>query len=134
MSSSIQPLSSSKPAAAAPPAPAGPIDTLDTDAAKVYTHVHPVLLLSLYAYRFKAIVADPVPALASTLPWLLVLQVAYAIICLPPAGGGTAGTAAKEKEKRRPGEKKKKVEKSRMESVWPKILVRPRSFSRPTGV
>jgi phosphatidylinositol glycan class F len=99
----------------------GPISILDTDAAKLYTHIHPILLLSVYAYKFKAIVADPVPALTNTLIWLLALQVAYAAMCLPPMGGGTA-TAPTEKKK--PGEKKKRTGTVKFESVWPKVLVR----------
>ncbi|KAF2835356.1 GPI-anchor biosynthesis protein-like protein [Patellaria atrata CBS 101060] len=66
-----------------------PIEPLATDFAKIYIHIHPFLLLSLYIYRFDAIVGDPV----STLPTLLVgsvgLQLVYILTCLPPTTAGT---------------------------------------------
>jgi hypothetical protein len=93
-------------------APAVPIETLHTDAAKFYTHIHPVLVLSLYALRFNAIVADPVPALLRTLVPLAALQIAYVAICLPPTGGSTAIV-----EKKKPGEKKKVAERGLSRSI-----------------
>jgi phosphatidylinositol glycan class F len=93
-------------------APAVPIETLHTDAAKLYTHIHPVLVLSLYALRFNAIVADPVPALLRTLVPLAALQIAYVAICLPPTGSGTVMV-----EKKKPGEKKKVAERGLSRSI-----------------
>ncbi|KAF1958021.1 hypothetical protein CC80DRAFT_491329 [Byssothecium circinans] len=92
-------------APAAPRAPATPITILNNDTAKLYTHLHPILLLSLYAFQFPSIVTDPVPALTSTLIPLSILQIAYVAICLPPTGG--SGSANMQAEKRKPGEKKK---------------------------
>lgn len=92
------------PSATAPPkAPAAPIEPLNTDAARIYTHIHPILVLSLYAYKFRDLVADPVPALLVTLVPLAVLQIAYVAICLPPTGG------TPQIRKQKPGEKKKGV-------------------------
>ncbi|KAF2806285.1 glycosylphosphatidylinositol anchor biosynthesis protein 11 [Mytilinidion resinicola] len=77
------------------PRPAAtPIDILPTDAARLYTHIHPALLLSLYALRFNAIVADPVPALLQTLIPLSALQIAYVTVCLPPTAGSGSSTPA----------------------------------------
>lgn len=59
---------------------------LDNDVARYYTHLHPVLVLSLYYLRFSHIVADPVGALGTLLIPLSVLQVSYAVLCLPPTG------------------------------------------------
>lgn len=70
-----------------PPTRTGPITILDSDTAKLYTHIHPVLILALYTYKFRSIVADPVPALSQTLVGLSVLQIAFAAICLPPTSG-----------------------------------------------
>jgi hypothetical protein len=95
MSTIIQEPQKPKPAAL-------PFDILNNDTAKIYTHLHPVLVLSLYAYKFQSIVADPVPALSETLLWLGILQVAYAAICLPPTGSNAAPV-----EKKKPGEKKR---------------------------
>jgi phosphatidylinositol glycan class F len=85
------------------PSTAPPIEPLHNDTARIYTHVHPVIVLSLYAYKFPAIVADPVPALLSILAPLAVLQVAYVALCLPPTGG--TPTIRKQK----PGEKKSRL-------------------------
>lgn len=91
------------PAAPAPKAPATPIEPLNTDAARIYTHIHPILVLSLYAYKFNDLVADPVPALLSTLLPLAVLQIAFVAVCLPP----TSGTSTAQVKKQKLGDKKK---------------------------
>ncbi|RYP90709.1 hypothetical protein DL770_003174 [Monosporascus sp. CRB-9-2] len=80
-----------------------PIRVLGTPQAQALRHTHPVLLLSLFALRFKALVADPVPTMYNSLPVLVAIQTAYAIICLPAAGS----QGAKPARKPRPGEKKK---------------------------
>ncbi|KAJ4295032.1 Glycosylphosphatidylinositol (GPI) anchor assembly protein [Kalmusia sp. IMI 367209] len=90
-----------------PRPPASPIDTLNNDAAHLYTHLHPILVLSLYAYQFRSIVADPIPGLTTTLIPLSILQIAYVAICLPPTGG--SGSPAAQADRRKPGEKKKAV-------------------------
>jgi hypothetical protein len=83
------------------PSAAAPIEPLKNDVARIYTHLHPVVVLSLYAYKFNAIVADPVPALLSILAPLAVLQIAYVAVCLPPTG------ETPKVKKTKPGEKKK---------------------------
>lgn len=85
------------------PSTAAPIEPLGNDAARLYTHVHPILILSIFALKFGHLVADPVPALLQTLAPLAVLQIAYVAVCLPPTGG--TPTIRKSK----PGEKKTKV-------------------------
>lgn len=85
-----------------PKTPATPIETLHNDTAKTFTHIHPILVLSLYAYKFPSIVADPVNALTESLVWLGVLQIAYVAVCLPPTGSTNVVA-----EKRKPGERKR---------------------------
>jgi hypothetical protein len=63
--------------------------------------MHPFAILSMYAYRFNAIVADPVPALVGILGPLAVLQIAYVAVCLPPTG------ETPKVKKSKPGEKKR---------------------------
>jgi phosphatidylinositol glycan class F len=63
-----------------------PVNILSTPAAQTYSHVHPAVLLALYAVRFPALVADPISTLLSDLPIFTVLQVAYVVTCLPQAG------------------------------------------------
>lgn len=108
---------------AKPRPPATPIDLLNNDTARLYTHIHPMLVLSLYAYKFRSIVEDPVPALTSTLIPLSILQIVYVAICLPPTGG--SGSAAAQLEKRKPGEKKKPAPGKLESGVNGKIIVRP---------
>lgn len=106
-----------------PRAPALPVDILKNDTARLYTHVHPALVLSLYALRFNAIVADPVPALTTTLIPLSLLQIAYVAICLPPTGG--TASAPLTNDKRKVGDKKK-AEKGRLErAIGSKVIVSP---------
>jgi len=99
---------------ASPPAP---IQPLRNETARLYTHLHPALILSLYALKFPALVADPVPALLSTLLPLAVLQIAYVAVCLPPTGG----TPTLRKQK--PGEKKGKVPGPLEQGLNSKIVV-----------
>ena len=57
-----------------------PIELLPTDIARIFTHVHPAILLSAYYLRFPALVTEPVPTLlASVLP-LAIIQIAYATL------------------------------------------------------
>ena len=99
-----------------------PIDILNNDTAKLYTHIHPILVLSFYVFRFSAIVADPVSALTSSLIPLSFLQIAYVAICLPPTGGSNA------QEKKKPGEKKKPTPGKLESGVNSKVIV---SYSLP---
>ncbi|KKK20132.1 hypothetical protein ARAM_004369 [Aspergillus rambellii] len=69
----------SKPAAA-------PVSILPGQFAQIYSFIHPALLLSLLVLRFGSVIDDPVTELLHDLPILVVLQVAFAMICLPPAG------------------------------------------------
>ncbi|KAB8237475.1 PIG-F family protein [Aspergillus alliaceus] len=68
------------------PKSAPPINILPTTSSKVYALVHPILLLSLLATRFNALVADPITELLNDLPFLALLQVTFVMTCLPPAG------------------------------------------------
>lgn len=79
-------MSTSSSAAKATKPEYAPISLLNTDTARLYTHIHPVIVLSIYFLSFKRIVADPVSALAALLLPLAVSQVAYVILCLPPTG------------------------------------------------
>lgn len=98
---------------------AAPIQPLRNETARLYTHLHPVLVLSIYALKFPALVADPVPTLLSTLLPLAVLQIAYVAVCLPPTGG----TPMLRKQK--PGEKKGRVAGQLEQGLNSKIVVSP---------
>lgn len=79
-----------------------PITLNDTDLAKLYTHLHPIIVLSIYLVSFKLVVADPVSALASLLVPLAALQAVYVVVCLPPTGshdipGGKLGSSGSKK-------------------------------------
>jgi hypothetical protein len=64
-----------------------PIEILNNDAARLYTHLHPVLLLAVFLVRFNALVADPVATLFTSLIPLSILQLCYVVTCLPTASG-----------------------------------------------
>jgi phosphatidylinositol glycan class F len=80
--------------------------------------MHPILVLSLYAFKFPALVADPVSTLLSTLAPLAVLQIAFVAVCLPPTGG----TPTMRKQK--PGEKKGRAPGKLEQGLNSKIVVR----------
>ena len=86
-----------------------PVQTKQTPISQTARHALPALLAALFALRFRALVADPVPAMAATLPLAASLQVAYAVLCLPVAGAGAQNgnhtkAARKPKAGPRPGE------------------------------
>ena len=74
---------------------ASPIEIRSTDAAFLYAHVHPALLLAGYLVQFPFIVANPVTGLARGLIPLSALQITYVITCLPVAGTGSSTTPPK---------------------------------------
>ena len=78
-----------------------PIELLPTGLAPIFTHIHPVLLLSAYYLRFPALVADPTSTLLNSLAPLAVVQMSYAVICLP-----ATGTSPRPPKKAKPGSKK----------------------------
>ncbi|KAJ5807923.1 hypothetical protein N7474_009192 [Penicillium riverlandense] len=87
--SSLSPAASSsstpgQPVVEKPPTP--PVNVLPSPTAQIYSFVHPALLLTLCAFRFDALTANPARELLNTLPWLLLLQLSYVVICLPPVG------------------------------------------------
>ena len=100
------------------PSTAPPIEPLKNETARLYTHIHPILVLSVYAFKFPALVADPVPTLLTTLAPLAVLQIAFVAVCLPPTGG----TPTMRKQK--PGEKKGKAPNKLEQGLNSKIVVR----------
>jgi GPI ethanolamine phosphate transferase 2/3 subunit F len=104
---SVTMASTSPTKATLPAKPSIPVELLPTDLARIVSQAHPVLLLSAYYLRFPALVADPVSSLLNSLLPLAVIQIAYAVICLP-----AVGTASKPLKKPKLGEKKKTPEAS----------------------
>jgi hypothetical protein len=89
-----------------------PVDLLPTDLARIISKAHPALLLSAYYLRFPALVADPVPTLLKSLFPLALIQIAWAVICLP-----AVGTSSKPVKKAKPGASKKTMEVSSSKSL-----------------
>jgi phosphatidylinositol glycan class F len=81
--------------------PAVPL--ISNSAAGPVAVAHPLLLAGLFAWRFNALVTEPVETLQTALPVVAVIQAVYAVLCLPVAGS----QGAKALKKPRPGEKKK---------------------------
>lgn len=86
-----------------------PISLLPTSAAQTYTHIHPVVLLTVYYIRFPALVADPISTLTTSVIPLCILQLSYVIACLPPAAGSTGSrpTTPTKTAKSKPGPRRK---------------------------
>merc|ERR1712000_163096 len=81
-----------------------PVAIADTPAAQAVSIGRPALLLGSLFVRLPALINDPVATLNSALPFVVLVQIAYAAICLPIAG---APTVAKSTKKPRAGEKKR---------------------------
>lgn len=76
----------------APPKTAPPTSIQPTPFARVYASAHPLLLLGLLAWRFPALVADPVAEMTSVVPFLAALQTFFVMTVLPPAGSAPAAS------------------------------------------
>src|ERR1700759_2049041 len=61
-----------------------PITILDTDTAWLFSHIHPLFVLSSFILSFKSVVEDPVSSLTSLLLPLAAVQMFYVINCLSP--------------------------------------------------
>ncbi|CAF9912713.1 Glycosylphosphatidylinositol (GPI) anchor assembly protein [Imshaugia aleurites] len=64
-----------------------PISVLPTDIARLYTHIHPILILTVYFFCFPYLVADPVSVLSKAIAPLAHLQITYCVVCLPQSSG-----------------------------------------------
>jgi phosphatidylinositol glycan class F len=95
-----------------------PVHLLDTDISRLYTHIHPIIVLSIYFLSFKLIVADPISALSSLLLPLAALQVAYVVICLPPTGSHNVPGHSKS------GAEKKSVKAKAKVTLGMRVIVR----------
>jgi phosphatidylinositol glycan class F len=103
-------------------APTQAVRTILSPAAQALRHAHPVILIAFFVLRFRALVADPVPTMRTSLPVVAAIQAAYTIVCLPAVGS----QGGKTYKKLRPGEKKK----AGSEGTGPNIAVVrfPRAF------
>lgn len=55
------------------------------DGSVMASHIHSGVILGVSRFFFNKVVADPPSALLSTLPWLALTQLAYAVLCLDPS-------------------------------------------------
>ncbi|KAL8883187.1 MAG: hypothetical protein Q9192_007376 [Flavoplaca navasiana] len=93
-----------------------PITLLPTSTARLYHHIHPILLLSLFYLSFPLLVANPISTLSKLVFPVAGLQILYCVLCLPIAKNGVLPVKAKPKAK--PGVKKGKE----MGVVWEKVV------------
>lgn len=80
-----------------------PVPIFSDPLSRTIATARPALLVALLILRFNSLMKDPVSTLKTALPVVTVVQVAYAIFCLPVAGSQLAKVA----KKPRPGDKKK---------------------------
>ncbi|KAK9857375.1 hypothetical protein MYU51_020751 [Penicillium brevicompactum] len=120
--------STPQPPAEKPSAP--PVNILSSPLARVYSIVHPALLLALGATQFEPLVANPTKGLLTTLPWLTLIQISYVIICLPPAGSTeTSAPADGKSSSRSPGPASRHAKHSKRKQhvnswtcIWSRLL------------
>ncbi|KAE8348328.1 GPI biosynthesis protein family Pig-F-domain-containing protein [Aspergillus coremiiformis] len=114
-----------------PPKSTPPTHILPNTISKTYALLHPLLLLTLLTTRFNALVTNPTTELLTTLPPLALLQLTFAITCLPPTG--TKEKDDEEKPKQKPSPRRKPP---KPDSTWfaAKIITKPQTnntSSRP---
>ena len=99
----------------------GPVELLDTSAARWLTHAHAAVLLAGFYGSFASLVADPVSALLNLLAPLAALQGMYVVGCLPAAGTrrGPSPTQAASA-----GQRTKQRSSAGTRDVRPRIVVR----------
>ncbi|KAI4218650.1 MAG: hypothetical protein L6R36_008831 [Xanthoria steineri] len=93
-----------------------PITLLPTPTARLYHHIHPILLLSLFYLSFPSLTANPVSTLCKLLLPITSLQILYCVLCLPIAKAGVL--RVKPKPKPKPGVKKTRE----LGIVWEKVV------------
>ena len=104
MSAAVTKSQPASPGELKPKATLHPVAIADRPAAQAVSIGRPALLLGALYLRLPALINDPVAALNSALPFVTVVQIAYAVTCLPIAG---APTLTKPTKKNRAGEKKR---------------------------
>ena len=98
-----------------PTLPAGKaVDILQTSAAQLFTHLHPILLFAVVPISFGSLVADPVSTLLGLAPTTLVVQALYCTLCLPHVNQTTPS-------KPKPGQKTKPIKAE--QGIWAKLVV-----------
>lgn len=90
-----------------------PVAINDTPLSKAISIGRTPLLLSALFVRLPALIKDPVSTLQTALPFVVAIQIFYAVVCLPVAGS----QQAKPTKKPRPGEKKKS------ETIGPNLVL-----------
>ena len=114
------------------------ISILPNDAARLYSNIHPALLLSLFYLFFSQLVADPVGTLARAVAPVAILQLLYCLICLPPSSGSSSPSAPSQQQDKQssststsstPGAlktpKRKRVQFAKPPpTIWSKFIVR----------
>ena len=94
-----------------------PITLLPHPTARLYHHIHPILLLSLFYLCFPSLTAHPVSTLCKLIVPITSLQILYCVLCLPIAKAGVLRVNRKPKPK--PGVKKPRE----LGIVWEKVVV-----------
>ena len=74
-----------------------PISVLPTDIARLYTHLHPVVILTVYYFCFPYLVDDPVSVLSKAIAPLAHLQITYCVVCLPQSSGSSTSSSTSSK-------------------------------------
>lgn len=104
-----------------------PIPLLSTPLARTYTHIHPLLLLTISYLRFPSLVASPLPTLLSSLLLHAAAQLLWVVTCLPPHTHTSPLSKPHPKKPVTPGPKRRSALKS--PAVWSvNLIVLPSPF------
>ncbi|GAB7350348.1 hypothetical protein MBLNU459_g0978t2 [Dothideomycetes sp. NU459] len=78
-----------------------PIEAFDDAFARIYTHVHPMLLLGVFYMQFTSLVRDPIEALPRIALAVAGLQTVYICVCLPSSNHSQLPPRAKHGQKKK---------------------------------
>ena len=76
------------------------VEPLDDGLAKIYTLIHPLVILGVFYFQFDSLVESPVKTLPKTALVVAALQVLHLCLCIP-------GNNHSSLHSKRPGQKKK---------------------------
>ena len=92
-------------------------EPLDNDIARVYSHIHPLVILGVFYFQFDSLVESPVKALPTSALIVAILQVLYLCVCIP-------GSNHSSLHSKKPGQKKKAAGKDVQPGIGFKLVVR----------
>lgn len=79
-----------------------PVEPLDDGLAKIYGHLHPLVILGVFYFQFNSLVEEPLETLPKTAIAIAALQVLYICLCIPGSNHASLHPKTKAGQKKKP--------------------------------